>query len=493
MSKQDKSWPDGPWDNESDFETWITRSGLRGVAVRGPLGAWNGYVLVNHKGLIPGFDPETLKVHGGVTWYGGKLTFPELGKVYAIGFDCAHHGDQCPGQRGGTYRTIEYVQTEVESLASQIFRQFVLPQLPENLQQEYTRVGRDSRKQGREVIRDYLLETGMIDNPMSGAISTGRGGYFYEDISNSKIGPYRTEQEALAAWKDYIVPVLTSALMVMSSELADAGKKADASQAWDLSSRKFLRSEGGIEIALDFLEQHSKKWARLRNNPRTKARSSGRRCQWCNDLSGNCDCAERVNCPTPGIPGHMHCGRCSCGLPRFECNQHPVVQPEMRDNPSVPADAVKAHKSYEMFHQLGYKRVSYPNIPLPDTVYLIGKANVTYYRSDKWENKSHDYKHDHDGGVNVAFSKLPSEGVKYRAVALPRFMHNAESLWLIGESLGFEWTGLDNTHGKAEVAIPRPKLYAFPNCKGLIVIVPGSHMIFFWGGHMNVQDRGIVG
>ncbi len=32
------------------------------------------------------------------------------------------------------------------------------------------------------------------------------------------------------------------------------------------------------------------------------------------------DDLDRVNCPDAGKLGHINCGLCSCGLPRFECS-----------------------------------------------------------------------------------------------------------------------------------------------------------------------------
>lgn len=149
----DKSkWGKGPWQKEPDRMEW-EHKGLPCLIVRGPVGAWCGYVAVppSHpwhgigysdcvKGCPPvepkplepigdkpvpgsiqdwhlkrkhfacgadyqpGHTPESIiKVHGGLTYadfcQGHVCHIPKPGKpdnVYWFGFDCAHFGDVCP-------------------------------------------------------------------------------------------------------------------------------------------------------------------------------------------------------------------------------------------------------------------------------------------------------------------------------------------------------------------------------------------------------------
>lgn len=77
---------------------------------------WCGYILV----------PEILahlgdlEVHGGVT-----LHEQECPGVYRIGFDCGHYNDARASASGspasrGVFRTLQYVQSELESAAIQL-------------------------------------------------------------------------------------------------------------------------------------------------------------------------------------------------------------------------------------------------------------------------------------------------------------------------------------------------------------------------------------
>lgn len=149
------AWPEGPWKTEPDKVQWIDEAtGLDCLIVRGPLGAWCGYV-----GVAPGHpmhgvgyddvDPYPA-VHGGLTFSAacqegaeetGVCHIPEPGRpdsVWWLGFDCGHLNDLIPGMilhhhdfmaknpefahldRDDVYRDRAYVQAEVEHLAQQL-------------------------------------------------------------------------------------------------------------------------------------------------------------------------------------------------------------------------------------------------------------------------------------------------------------------------------------------------------------------------------------
>lgn len=147
---------DGPWVSEPDKAQWVDpATGLDCLIVRAAAtGALCGYV-----GVPPGHplhgahsdDPrvEDLAVHGGITFTGrcqegaedgyGICHVPEPGRpadVWWLGFDCGHAFDLSPTISYGIdwmlgvplrpaildvhYRTFEWVQAEVRSLAAQI-------------------------------------------------------------------------------------------------------------------------------------------------------------------------------------------------------------------------------------------------------------------------------------------------------------------------------------------------------------------------------------
>lgn len=118
-------WPAGPWDGEPDNLDWKFGPGLRKVSCcirrHTTLGNLNGYVMIP-----PGHPwrtelPETVEVHGGIT-YG-----PTSDGI--IGFDTGHYCDVHPtsmpvrmiftGERA-VYRDIAFVRAETEKLAQQL-------------------------------------------------------------------------------------------------------------------------------------------------------------------------------------------------------------------------------------------------------------------------------------------------------------------------------------------------------------------------------------
>lgn len=131
-------WAPGPWFDEPDRLQFKTATGLPGLIVRNRFGALCGYVAVESSHPFYGKDYDSLDVdiHGGLTYAdkcmedGPICHVPELDEpddVWWFGFDCAHTGDQIPGIGGysefpewETYKNVDYVRAEVESLAQQL-------------------------------------------------------------------------------------------------------------------------------------------------------------------------------------------------------------------------------------------------------------------------------------------------------------------------------------------------------------------------------------
>lgn len=140
----DKStWPDGPWQHESDKIHWIDRqSDLDCLIVRAPLGALCGYVGVppDHPCHERDYSEIEVSVHGGLTYAaacqkGGPICHTPASEraenLWWIGFDCSHAWDLAPGMShilsqhglsdyGCVYRNIGYVREEVTTLAQQL-------------------------------------------------------------------------------------------------------------------------------------------------------------------------------------------------------------------------------------------------------------------------------------------------------------------------------------------------------------------------------------
>ena len=127
-------YPDGPWSKEHDGLGWVSRAGLRCEMRRTQeMGHWCGYVYIQRGHPAFGCDEgdmtlADISVHGGLTYSYPVLdeASPNEPPFWRLGFDCAHFADLSPKMQqffyrvDGTYRTVEYVMAECESLAAQL-------------------------------------------------------------------------------------------------------------------------------------------------------------------------------------------------------------------------------------------------------------------------------------------------------------------------------------------------------------------------------------
>lgn len=155
------SWGPGDWQDEPDKVQYKDHAtGLPCLIVRNGAGALCGYVGVTsgHPWFQKGYDDVDASVHGGLTFAGpcqqhegaeenGICHLVEEGEddnVWWLGFDCAHCNDHMPAygdilQKSalqligaiemladlghmnvmGMYRNIDYVKSEIRSLAKQ--------------------------------------------------------------------------------------------------------------------------------------------------------------------------------------------------------------------------------------------------------------------------------------------------------------------------------------------------------------------------------------
>ena len=130
------------YEDEPDKVQYVDEeTGYPCLIVRAPNGALCGYVGLSseHPYYKCDYDSilgESLRVHGGLTYsefcneedaLKGICHIPREGEedtVWWLGFDCAHPDDYCPSLveygKEGEYRTIEFVQKEIKSLANQL-------------------------------------------------------------------------------------------------------------------------------------------------------------------------------------------------------------------------------------------------------------------------------------------------------------------------------------------------------------------------------------
>jgi len=134
-------WGRGEWDNEPDRVDFI-HAGFSCFMLRGPMGAWCGYVGVPN--THPAYEKDYsalecdhhIDVHGGITYankcQGAICHVPQPGMpddVWWLGFDTAHYRDKTPfnyrsiglsNEGSGIYRNVEYVTAEIKKLAEQL-------------------------------------------------------------------------------------------------------------------------------------------------------------------------------------------------------------------------------------------------------------------------------------------------------------------------------------------------------------------------------------
>ena len=158
MRRPKAAWPSGEWSQEPDEKRWEDRdTGLQCFAMRGPAGAWCGYVGVRDGHPAFGFSStydysiddvasglaakrvnvqkqvNDIEVHGGLTYSGTDKMRGEA--WWWFGFDCSHAGDYCPSYEDikqlGTptgwgsvveYRNLDYVTAQCAELAKQLGR-----------------------------------------------------------------------------------------------------------------------------------------------------------------------------------------------------------------------------------------------------------------------------------------------------------------------------------------------------------------------------------
>jgi len=172
-----------------------------------------------------------------------------------------------------------------------------------------------------------------------------------------------------------------------------------------------------------------------------------------------------------------------------------------RVNPGEPPpELAEAIDGYEDFHAWEPREIGEMNLVIPTTVCVVGEMVQTLYRSDKWENKSSDYFHDHDPGVMIgrtdAAARVANPGCQ-TGVRLPHWITDAKAVYMLGRCLGYSYTQPDGEPIEAKVGRPLPELYAVPNRKALLVIDTAGDtaecLAVIWGGNLIVKDVGIVG
>lgn len=162
-----------------------------------------------------------------------------------------------------------------------------------------------------------------------------------------------------------------------------------------------------------------------------------------------------------------------------------------------PRDLEEALDGYSRFTEFDPQEVGLlEGLQIPEEMVCLGDAVHILYKSDKWEEKFHEYIHEHEAGVKVyvpmgAGLDLEEE----EAEETPDWLQEVTSVYMLGLCIGFRYER-DGKELDAEVK-PHPELYAIPSGKALLLIdVQGSRakvVAALWGGSLDVRPEGIVG
>jgi hypothetical protein len=172
------------------------------------------------------------------------------------------------------------------------------------------------------------------------------------------------------------------------------------------------------------------------------------------------------------------------------------VLSKKRSNPgrrtARPPGVSQAVKTFEDFNEYPSKGASKfaREIIIPERMPCPGPCRWVTYRSDKWNDGTHDYIHTITSYPRV---KCAMAGENYPTVKVPAKVRNATTLTQIGlRALGFAFEYDDDEY---EAKVPAGTewfwsqtaraLYLIQNKRKLVAVI--------WGGKLNGEPRGIVG
>jgi len=248
------------------------------------------------------------------------------------------------------------------------------------------------------------------------------------------------------------------------------------------------------EAGLDPLEEDHLRWNPERENPRKHQPVGMRMLLLAGEPpSGKQDDSYLIEKrrPPSGLPRMVR--RKPSGSAKTLVRHRLRGNPEGAEIPAFVRPAVAGYENFQAFtpREIGVLR----GLVIPTQVCQVGSAVTTYYRSDKWENKKHDYFHNHDPGVKVGVTD--GDGPMVAVPAEIAGKRDGIAIYKLGTCLGLEYETPDGERVEIKGRSPEIELYASASRKVLLVIdTAGStaHVLaILWGGKMRVEDRGIVG
>lgn len=160
-----------------------------------------------------------------------------------------------------------------------------------------------------------------------------------------------------------------------------------------------------------------------------------------------------------------------------------------QQDPPQFRSAKKLFEDFHSFEMRGSGRFR-KEIRIPDRVPVIGPCKYVTYRSDKWNDGTHEYIHKITSFPRV---KMAVIGADAPDRAVPKRVCDAVTVSLIGGALGFaaELPDGDEVEGTFPA---KTEWYWSPTGKALYAINNKTRLLaVVWGGDLEVEPRGIIG
>jgi hypothetical protein len=167
------------------------------------------------------------------------------------------------------------------------------------------------------------------------------------------------------------------------------------------------------------------------------------------------------------------------------------VDPETL-NPSGPG-INRAEDIFTQFHARDPKNVGKFPFEVPSSIYHVGPCQWVTYRSDKWNDGTHDYVHEITSFPRVKCCLVKLEGLSGNRIAVPKKIQGTQTLTQIGlKSLGIGF--VDDDGQEMEISTPNSAWYWSSKGKALLCVQKKRRLVaIIWGGKLDVEPRGIVG
>ena len=169
-----------------------------------------------------------------------------------------------------------------------------------------------------------------------------------------------------------------------------------------------------------------------------------------------------------------------------------------RENPiagEMPSHLRAAVKTVERFHLRKHRGIDADPFAVPDEMAYAGPCLEVTYRSDKWDDGSHDYVHHIESYPHVNCVELLKghEPPDLYRMKIPASIRNAVSVGRIGlQAHSYAFEQANGT--RRTVRLPRgTRWYWAPAPKALYAVKGAKVLAIIFGGALDVEPRGIVG